>query len=52
VGLGNEERIMNARVALISVREKLEQLIEGLICVAASAIVLVGTVAICFPTVA
>lgn len=42
---------MNARVAVTSSRERLEQIIEGLICLATSAVVLSGTFAICFPTI-
>jgi hypothetical protein len=43
---------MNVRVALISSREKAEQLLEGLICLATSAVVFSGTLAICFPAIA
>jgi hypothetical protein len=43
---------MSTQVALGSVRERLEHLCDGLICVAAAAIVLGGTYAICFPTIA
>jgi len=39
---------MNTQVVL----EKVERLFEGLVCVAACAIVLGGTLAICFPAVA
>lgn len=42
---------MNTQVAVISVREKLEQALEGLICFAATAIVVGGTAAICFPSI-
>jgi hypothetical protein len=42
---------MNARATLISAREKVEQILEGLICLATSAIVLSGTLAICFPAI-
>jgi hypothetical protein len=43
---------MNTRVAVNSVREKLGRVVEGLICVVAPVVVLCGTYAICFPTVA
>jgi hypothetical protein len=47
-----QEKVMNTRVTVNSVREKLERLVEGLICVVTPAVVLGGTYAICFPTVA
>jgi hypothetical protein len=40
---------MNTQIELVSLRQKVEGAFEGLICLASAAVVLVGTIAICFP---
>ena len=39
-GVSSQEKVMNTRI---------EQVFEGLICIASAAVILVGTLAICFP---
>ena len=40
---------MNTQIELVSLRQKVEGAFEGLICLASAAVVLAGTLAICFP---
>jgi|GEM_PF-2550476 hypothetical protein len=40
---------MSTRVERVSVRQKVEGAVEALICLASGAVVLIGTIAICFP---
>ena len=40
---------MNTQIELVSLRQKVPGALEGLICLASVAFVLIGTLAICFP---
>jgi hypothetical protein len=48
-GPTSEEKVMNEQIELVSLRQKVEGAFEGLLCLASAAVVLVGTLAICFP---